>query len=115
MKYRTTCQPFAERDYPVDVYETDESFDLLCDLPGFQKDQISVEITEGRTLHLSAKREDHPEGKRLLSERPSPVFERSLAFPVNINQDQIQASLSDGVLRLRLPKELPKRTSIVIE
>lgn len=98
----------------VDVYENDKEILLIADLPGVAKDQLSVHV-DGDTLLLEGKRTDDVKGSLLAAEYRPQDFSRSFNLPGGIDRNKIEASLTAGVLRLRLPKEAalqPRRIPI---
>lgn len=110
----------------VDVKETDTSFELTADVPGFTKDNIKVDLDEdSRMLTLKGevkkeKEEKDKEGKYLLQERSSSSFERRFSLPENVKIDDLKAQMKDGQLRIVLeklkpePKQQPKSRKIDI-
>ena len=102
---------------PVDIYETDEALVMKAELPGFSKDDISIEMKEN-TLVIKGerKREDEvKEGSYHRSERVYGAFQRSFLLPTTVDQDKVRAAYKDGVLELRLPKvqaAQPKRIAV---
>lgn len=93
-------------NFNVDVKETDTSYAISADLPGFKKDSIMINF-ENNYVTLSAKREDDIETKGsdfIRKERHFGEFKRSFYFS-NIKDDDIKASFKDGVLTINLPKE----------
>jgi len=90
----------------VDIYETDEAFMLKAELPGFSKEDVSLEVHENRLI-MRGERKRESEAKdeqyhRL--ERAYGRFERAFWLPTTVDPEQIQATFKDGVLELRLPK-----------
>jgi HSP20 family molecular chaperone IbpA len=110
---RTRSRPaFVPR---VDIYETDESIDLLADMPGV--DETSVDITlENRVLTVKGLVEPSwPEGYELAyAEYRVGDFERSFTISDAIDAAGIEATVRDGVLWLHLPKSQPvtKKVSV---
>ncbi len=99
----------------IDLYETDEAFLLLADLPG--ADEGSTELAlERQTLTLRARtRSEVPEGARpLRTEFALGTFERQFELGPQIDGARITAALQDGVLRATLPKASPARHPIPI-
>src|ERR671924_789856 len=102
---------------PVDIYETDEALVMKAELPGFSKDDISIELKEN-TLVIKGerKREDEvKEGNYHRMERAYGAFQRSFLLPTTVDQEKVRASYKDGVLELRLPKvqaAQPKRIAV---
>jgi HSP20 family protein len=102
---------------PVDIYETDQALVLKAELPGFSKDDISIEMKEN-TLFIRGerKRQDEvQENNYHRMERVYGAFQRSFLLPTTVEQDKVQASYKDGVLELQLPKvpaAQPKRIAV---
>ena len=95
----------------VDIYETDDQIVLVADVPGV--DQNSVEITlEKSLLTVNGYVEpEAPEGYDIAyAEYDIGDFERSFRLSNQIDQEKIEASVKDGVLRLVLPKIGPAKT-----
>ena len=93
---------------PVDLYEDKDNTYLRTDLPGFEKDKISVEMVNGY-LSLRATRQDPLEGETLV--------ERSVAIPESVRADRVSAVYENGVLTVTLPKEeaaKPKKIAVSI-
>jgi HSP20 family molecular chaperone IbpA len=99
----------------VDILETDKDFQLVTDLPGFKKDEVDVNISDGL---LSIKAEHHEKEKHqdkdgsikvLRSERKQYTFERKFSVGENIETDKVNAELEDGVLTISLPKLAAKK------
>lgn len=102
---------------PVDIYETDEALILQAELPGFSKDDVSVELKDN-TLTLRGERKRSHEVKEenyQRMERTYGAFQRSFVLPTTVDQNRVMASVKDGVLELKLPKAeaaKPKRIAI---
>ena len=90
----------------VDLSETENGYQIVVDLPGIPKKDISINFHEG-VLSISGSRtnETKEEGKNFLRvERSSGEFNRSFNIPVAIQSDKIEASYKDGVLEVNVPK-----------
>ncbi len=107
----------------TDVRETENSYELDIDLPGFKKDEINVELKDGY-LSISAskgldKEQKNNEGKYIRQERYVGSCSRSFYVGDNMDAKDVSAKFEDGILKLSLskpaPKELPKPSSIMIE
>ena len=90
---------------PVDIFENDHSITLLADMPGVKASDLEIDLREnvltltGRvTTPATAK-----ESTVLREYRPGTFF-RQFTLSEAIDQPKIDAQLSDGVLRLELPK-----------
>jgi HSP20 family protein len=92
---------------PVDIYETDDAIVLQVELPGVSKDAVSVELHE-HTLRLSGARTREPAvtgGQYQREEGRYGAFQRAFRMPTIVDEARIQATYTDGVLALRLPKQ----------
>ena len=110
----------AERIPAAEVHETTAAYAVVLELPGVDKDAISVQATE-RTLVISAERrnpnsqEAEPsEGSALLSEFRYGTWSRSFRFPQAIEHEQLQARYKDGLLTVTAPKA-QKVSSVTVQ
>ena len=99
----------------ADVEESDDAYTVELELPGVKKDDISVEVS-GRRLVVSGERKER-ERVGILRRRTRSVgrFHYEVTLPSALDEDGIEASLSDGVLTLRVPKaasERPRRIKV---
>jgi HSP20 family protein len=102
---------------PVDIYETDDALVMKAELPGFSKDDISIEMKDNTlVIRGERKREDEvKEGSYHRTERVYGAFQRSFLLPTTVDQEKVKAAYRDGVLELRLPKvqaAQPKRIAV---
>lgn len=99
--------PFVEREVfvPVDVKTGQDEFVITALLPGVKAEDLSIQIVnETVTIQGEIKNDRQEEASYLLMERPSGRFCRTLTLPVPLDSSKAEASLSDGVLTLRVPK-----------
>ena len=90
----------------VDVWETENELVYAFDLPGLEKDKVSVEI-EDNVLTVSGERERTHEVKEdrfYRYERRFGAFQRAIGLPQGVNEDQISADFKEGVLEIHVPK-----------
>lgn len=87
----------------VDIFENDHEILLHADMPGVVKENISVDIDNGK-MTLSGTRQLHTTGAANWREFADTEFRRVFAVPQSIDVDKVHAELKDGVLRLHLPK-----------
>ncbi|MBC8210037.1 MAG: Hsp20/alpha crystallin family protein [Gammaproteobacteria bacterium] len=102
----------------VDVIDRDNEVFIKAELPGINKDDIDVSMTDNRiTIKATSKQEKKEEkGDYYHSEITQGSFSRSIPLPAVVNIDKAQAQLVDGVLELRLPKvEGAKRRNIKVK
>jgi HSP20 family molecular chaperone IbpA len=89
----------------VDIFESETSITLLADMPGVAADNLKVDLNEG-VLTISGHVSDS-ESKGavdVLREYRAGTFQRKFSLSETVNQEKIEARLTDGVLRLELPK-----------
>lgn len=107
----------------TDVRELDGSYELDVDLPGFKKDEVTVDLQDGY-LTISAvkaldKDESDRKGKFLRQERYTGSMSRSFYVGDDVESTDICAKYEDGILKISVPKtahkELPKHSTITIE
>jgi len=89
----------------VDIFETEGAITVLADMPGVEPENLTIDLRES-VLTLVG-RIPSPEDNRedvILSEHRTGTFLRQFTLSEAIDQSKIDAKLSDGVLRLELPK-----------
>lgn len=100
----TAPNPRSDSVWPrVDIYEADDAFMMVADLPGVEPDNIDVQL-DGDTLTLSALRAEPAAGTTLHRELVHRDFQRRFKVNAEIDAESITAAFKDGVLRLHLPK-----------
>ena len=106
----------------TDVRETEDSYELDIDLPGFKKDEVNIELKNGCLTIQAAKGLDKEEqdkkGKYIRQERYAGSCSRSFYVGEDVEADQISAKFESGILQISVPKaakKLPKNSSISIQ
>ncbi len=112
----------AKNMMKTDVRETDDTYEVDIDLPGFKKEDISVSFENGyltistnKTLDRNDKDKD---GKYIRQERYAGSMSRSFYIGKNVPKGDIKARYEDGVLKLSVPKkdiEVIENNTISIE
>ena len=96
----------------TDVRETDTGYEVDIDLPGFKKDEISVELKDGYLTVSAAKGLDKDEedrkGRYIRQERYAGACSRSFYVGDQITEKDISAKFEDGILKIHLPKAAPQ-------
>jgi HSP20 family protein len=87
----------------VDVYENANELLLIADVPGAAQESVSIQLDKGQVT-IEASRAEETSGKPLVAEYRPTDYARVFAVPQGIDASKIDAQLSGGVLRLRLPK-----------
>ena len=106
----------------TDVKETADSYELVIDLPGVQKDNVQAELHDGYltvTASTSQNNDAQDEnGRYIRRERFSGSYSRSFYVGDAVTEADIKAKFADGVLKLDIPKNepsAPQRNYISIE
>lgn len=98
---------FWEKPFPAtDVKDLKDSVEVTMDLPGIEKDQISIEYNNS-VLTVSGKAESVNEVEEddfFRQERYYGSFQRQIALPSQVDYSKAKASFNNGVLRIMLPK-----------
>ena len=94
---------------PMNVKETETTFDIELAIPGFSKDEIEVSL-ENDVLHVSAEKEKETVEQNVegytRKEFSYNSFERKIKVPDTVNQkEEVKATYYNGVLNLQLIKE----------
>ena len=107
----------------TDVRETEDTYELDVDLPGFKKDEVTLELKNG-VLTIQAvkgldKDETDKKGKYIRQERYAGACSRSFYVGESVKPKDVHAKFEDGILKLSLPKaekpKLPDHRTITIE
>ena len=92
-----------------DVRETDNSYELDDDLPGFKKDEIKAQLENGYLTISAAKGLDKDQkdkdGKYIRQERYAGAMSRSFYVGDDVTQEDVKAKFEDGILKLSIPKK----------
>jgi len=106
----------------TDVRETEDTYELDVDLPGFKKDEVTLELKNG-VLTIQAvkgldKDQTDKKGKYIRQERCAGACSRTFYGGDGGEPEDVTAKFENGILQLSIPKEakkqLPKNTSVTI-
>jgi HSP20 family protein len=97
----------------TDIRETDTNYELAIDLPGFKKDEITVELDDGYLTISAAKGLDQDEkekesGRYIRRERYAGACSRSFYVGEGVTEEDIKAEFKHGILTLVVPKKEAK-------
>jgi len=90
----------------ADLVEGDNAFEIRMDAPGFETKDIDIQV-QGNTVTLSGNKKEEKEEKGKTFhrvERRSGSFSRTFTLPCNVNEDEVAAEYTQGVLTVKLPK-----------
>lgn len=108
---------FGLHSMSLDVAESDSTFVVTADIPGFNRNEIDVRAND-QTLFIDANREaatESDEETYLRREREHYSLSRSVGLPEPIDSDGIEASLQNGVLTMTIPKAEPDSEETRVE
>ena len=90
----------------MDFAETEKGYEVTAELPGMDEKNIEAKFADGVLTIKGEKQEEKEEKKRgyYMQERSFGSFHRTLQLPNGIDQDKIEASFKNGVLKVTLPK-----------
>ena len=102
----------AKNMMKTDVRETEDSYLVDIDLPGFKKDEVNVELKDGYLTVNAAKGLDKDEqdkkGRYIRQERYAGTMSRSFYVGEGVKPEDLHAKYEDGILQVTVPKEAPK-------
>ncbi len=96
----------------LDVYENEHSLNVVVELPGCRREDIDVTLENG-VLNLLARRAEENEDKQgnyYIRERSHGQWSRSIRLPLDVYGEKIEATYTDGVLKVRLDKAEKHKT-----
>ncbi len=101
--------------FKCDLYEKDNKYYIEMDAPGFNKQDLGIELDKGYlTVRVSKKDEKKDETKNYIRrERVCQEYQRSF-YVGDINADKINASFENGTLLVEVPKEEKAETKKII-
>lgn len=89
----------------VDVFEDSQGITLLVDLPGVPRDRLDLKVLDGQLSIEAEAVVPTPAGLRLQhAEMREPHFARAFSLGQDLDASKIDASLQDGVLKLRIAR-----------
>jgi HSP20 family protein len=91
----------------VDLVDLEEAFEVTADLPGFGTEDIEVELLDDQ-LRIRAERDQETEteeaGRYIRRERRERTVDRRVRLPEPVAEEEVEASFTNGVLTVTLPK-----------
>ena len=117
---------FTEHESKImktDIKEKKDKYLIDIELPGYQKENIKMEVEDGYlTVHaeINSDNEEKEKGKFVRRERYSGSCSRSFYVGTEVKSEEIKASFKNGILKIEVPKkeekkELPEKKYIQIE
>ncbi len=102
--------------FKIDVEENDDAYVISADLPGIQKDEVSIDMSDNHlTVSVSHNTSTEEEDKNYIHrERSFSSMARSIYLP-DVEASKIEAKLDNGVLTVTAPKEAEVDHSVKVE
>jgi len=94
------------QELKVDIFEKDDAIFINAELPGMDKEDITVDI-KGKLVTLGGEQKSNQEIKEenyYRRERRYGKFERTFSLPFEVNGDSVKANYANGILKLEIPK-----------
>lgn len=91
----------------IDLYEDENEIVLKAELPGLDKKDIDITVTENE-IHLKGERKEETEKKKENFYRKEICygkFERSIPLPVEVDPEKVEAEFKEGILEIKMPKK----------
>jgi HSP20 family protein len=88
----------------ADIEETEDAWIVEAELPGVDRKDVNVELREGELVITGEIKEKERKGVIRRRSRRKGQFEYRITLPGQMNEEQIEAGLHDGVLTVRVPK-----------
>jgi HSP20 family protein len=107
--------------FPVDLYQDKNAFTVRAELPGFRKEDISVDLADGiltLTGHQKAETESGEKAKAASATLQERHVSRAVTLPENVDLDKIRAAYENGVLTVTLPKReevKPRQITVAVK
>ncbi|KAG2670182.1 hypothetical protein I3760_14G071900, partial [Carya illinoinensis] len=112
---RSVCETAALANFRIDWKETPKAQVFHVDLPSLKKEEVKVEVEDGRILQISGERSKEQEEKNNKwhrIERSSGKFLCRFRLPKNAKMDQVKASMENWVLSVTVPKKEEKKPEV---
>ena len=96
----------------TDVKETESGYELEVDLPGFKKDEVKLQLSDGYLTIFAEKgldKDEEKHGRLIRQERYEGAMQRSFYVGDGLTEDDVKASFANGVLKISLPKAEAKK------
>jgi HSP20 family protein len=104
--------PAIRGEFRVDVRDHDDEIIVVADLPGVEKDDVSLNLLNPSTLEIASEKETDREEKEkgyYMRERISGSMSRIVTLPANVREEGAKASFKNGVLEVRFRKSPEER------
>ncbi len=98
-------------DITCDIADKGDKFVLTADLPGMDKDEVKINVTDNE-IEISAEHKESKEERKkgyIREERSQVRYERTLSVPEDVVGSKVTAKMQNGILTVELPKKVPTK------
>lgn len=95
----------------TNIQETEESYELEIEMPGYKKEQIKISLEQGYLTVSATKEQKDESGKRYLRKEMAESCQRSFYIGDRVTEEQIKAKYDNGILCITVPKAKPKEVN----
>ena len=100
----------------VDIEETDDAYVVEADLPGVKRQDVTIELVGNELMVTGEIKERERKGALRRQTRRVGRFDYRVVLPDHVDDDKVEANLTDGVLTVRVPKaERAQRRKIEVK
>jgi HSP20 family protein len=114
---RTTVAPEATSPLKANVYETagGETYVIEVPVPGLTPDEVVIEVdVDTVTVRTEPRQAESESGRTYLQrEQATEPMSRVVEFPVELDTDNVRATLENGILKIRVPKAAAARRRVI--
>ena len=105
-EFAQAAAPSAKIFPNIEISETDKAIEISAEMPGLERKDVEISIDDDTlTIRGEKKVEENQKDKNVqLSERSYGVFYRVLQLPPGVDPSSIQATMSNGILKVTIPK-----------
>ena len=105
-----------DKKMQCDIYEKDNNINIEMDIPEFNKEDINIEINKGNLVVTAEKNEEENEDKKYLRRERKFYGKYQRSFYLGeIDEENIEASFENGILKISVPKKTEEETKKLIE
>ena len=105
-----------DKKMQCNIYEKDNNINIEMDIPGFNKEDINIEINKGNLVVTAEKNEEENEDKKYLRRERKFYGKYQRSFYLGeIDEENIEASFENGILKISIPKKTEEETKKLIE
>ena len=106
----------TNRDMKCDIYEKDGVYHIEADIPGLNKEDITIDHNDGYiTIKATKEEKNEEENKNIIrKERFYGTMERKF-YVGDVDEDNIEATFQNGVLKINIPKTIKDKSKKLIE